>query len=118
MAQLASTKWCISTRDCLWKGNHTEKNRHSEKCTPVRGVRGIARCLFHFTRTHVGTHTVQGVFLGPPDRSLGPPHNSTPLSRICKMSEVLDSATPKYGGYCVLHVNLVRRAHFSSWATR
>ena len=34
-------------------------------------------------------------FFRTPHRSLGPPHNSTPLSRIGKMSEALDSATPK-----------------------
>ena len=76
-----------------------KKNRHSEG-VPLHGVCVALRVRGgHFTRTHVGTDAVhRGGFLGPPNRSLGPPphpHNSTPLSQVRKMSGVLDSETPK-----------------------
>ena len=90
-----------------------KKNRHSGS-VPLHGVCVQSRVRgCHSTRIHVGTDTVHcgGFCRNPPD-------NSTPLSQIRKMSEVLDSATPKKGGgSCVLHVDLVQIADFRIWVT-
>ena len=93
--QLASTKWCMSTLACFLKRIYTEKKLTLRKCIH-EGVGAYARFVWAMSRARLLARTLHiAGFFRTPRRSLGRPHNSTPLSRICKMSAVLDSATPK-----------------------
>ena len=70
------------------KGKSYQKKIDTQKVYPCMA------CAWHSALSgSVYVHC--GVFLGPPTAHWDPPINSTPVSRIGQMSEVLDSATPK-----------------------